>query len=463
MIKNFKDAVDFLNSQVTSHAPSVLKDAIKKLEILVDKNKVILIAGTNGKGTTGATLQYLLREAGKRVGFFSSPHLKRINERIKVDCEDISDEAFFEVFLKVYEKCKKENFSHFEYLTLMALYYFFEVSNVDYAIFEVGLGGSLDATNAIDHQFSVITQLGLDHEAILGSSLEEIAKNKFGIIGPKNDVFFTPLESENLKKLLFEADANFFEAPPYELKVSLETDLMHKGFQGQDSSLPTSPDSSPKSAYHTVPVKKSYESNAQPCGDCPSLCLSGPDFYVQNKFGCFRMNLPGRRAAQNTTLAQAVFTHLVPDAAKYMSAISKVVWPARMQRVKIFGRDVFLSGDHNPQGIDSLLEILDYYRDRKATVRFVIGICRDKAYKRMIRKLFDFPNSEIYLTETPVRTLHIDEYADTTKNLACYLNADPIKTLKRAIDEARKGDLVVVTGSLYLIANVMLAGEPPLV
>lgn len=401
MIKTFLEAQDFLNTKLKHHSPQVIKEAIEKLDISIDKNKVILVAGTNGKGTVASTLEYLLMASGRKVGFFSSPHLIRINERINVNAEDISDEDFLEIFLKIHGLSQKYDFSYFEYLTLIAVYYFFEIKKVDYAIFEVGLGGLWDATNAIDHQTSIITKLGMDHEAKLGSTLEEIAQNKFGIIKPQNDVFFERLPNEEIKKLLYSYPAKFFEAENFYMDVI-------------------------------------YKNNE-------------PIFKLKNRFGVFALNLPGRRACENTNLSQLVFNHLIKDASKYMNAVLNVKWPARMEKLQIFGRDVYFSGDHNPQGIESLLEIVDFYRKPQNTVHFVVGICRDKSHKRMIRKLFDCVNSEIYLTETPNKTLFINEYEDSSKNQACYLNKNPIFALKEAISNAKKDDLIVVTGSLYLV------------
>ncbi|MDR2158041.1 MAG: hypothetical protein LBO02_01850, partial [Holosporaceae bacterium] len=136
-----KNIIRYLENQRGFHDVAVVKRALDALELNIDPKKTIVVAGTNGKGSTCATLQTLLTAARKNVGLYSSPHLVKINERIKFNEENISDEDFYNIFHIVHEKIKKYDPSYFEYLTLMAAYYFFAVKDVDFAIFEVGLGG----------------------------------------------------------------------------------------------------------------------------------------------------------------------------------------------------------------------------------------------------------------------------------------------------------------------------------
>ncbi len=141
--------------------------------------KVIHVAGTNGKGSTCAIIASMIRQAGKKTGMYTSPHLIRINERIKIDGEDIPDRDFTEYYRKVRKHYKDETF--FEFMTAMAFLYFFE-KKVDYAVIEVGLGGRLDATNIITPLISIITNIGLEHERYLGYDTKKIAYEKAGII-----------------------------------------------------------------------------------------------------------------------------------------------------------------------------------------------------------------------------------------------------------------------------------------
>src|ERR1700751_2133902 len=149
------------------------------------------IAGTNGKGSTAAFLEAMLREAGYRTGLYTSPHLERINERIRGGGNDIPDGAFAEVFSRIHALIEKlladgtlrAHPTFFECVTATAFLYFAE-AGVDFAVFETGLGGHLDSTNIVTPQVSIITRIDFDHENFLGHSLREIAAEKAGIIKP---------------------------------------------------------------------------------------------------------------------------------------------------------------------------------------------------------------------------------------------------------------------------------------
>ncbi|MDR2780987.1 MAG: hypothetical protein LBB21_00805 [Holosporaceae bacterium] len=403
--------VNYLENQANFNDLNKVKQALTTLELKIDPKKVIIISGTNGKGTTCATLQTLLIESGRCVGFFSSPHLMKINERIKFNDENISDEDFCKIFKKIHKKVENFNLSYFEYLTLMACYYFFEVKKVDYAIFEVGLGGIFDATNVIPHDISVITRLGMDHEAVLGNNLLDIAKNKFGIISDNNIVFHTKFDNDKVKNLAKEVaeehKAKFIEAYKYECLA-------------------------------TVAEQYDY-----------------PDFFINTSHGIFRMSLQGKRAAENMSLAITIYDCLIGDVLNVIHAVGKVNWPGRMEKIEYKNRDIFLSGDHNPQGIKSLLEILRYYNyDR---VHFVIGVCSDKNHRLMLEALSTVGGcgrSVIYLTETPVKTTPLKDYDKSFLESANFSSPDQIKALDAAISNAKNEDLIIVTGSLYLVGKI---------
>ncbi len=141
--------------------------------------KCIHVAGTNGKGSVCAMLFYILREAGCKVGMYTSPHLKRFNERIRINGHFISDKDIVEYFLKIKPHITSQSF--FEITTAIAFLYFKE-KKVEFAVVEVGLGGRLDATNVINPLISVIIGIGIEHSEILGNSLKKIAYEKSGII-----------------------------------------------------------------------------------------------------------------------------------------------------------------------------------------------------------------------------------------------------------------------------------------
>ena len=191
--------------------------------------KIIHVAGTNGKGSVCAYLQALLMEEGKRTGFFTSPHLICLNERIKINDIQIDDDVFLQIFEKAAEvagQMEEEGLGHpsyFEFLYGMAMLAF-EQADVEYIILETGLGGRLDCTNSVDHpQLDVITSISLDHTAILGDTIEKIAEEKAGIIKSGVPVFYdgsNQKASEIIRKHAEEMDApcreiskNAFEIP----------------------------------------------------------------------------------------------------------------------------------------------------------------------------------------------------------------------------------------------------------
>src|SRR5690349_7720774 len=143
------------------------------------------IAGTNGKGSTAAFLESMLRHAGYRTGLYTSPHLERINERIRVNGEEISDSALAETFTRIHDLIEellaagklRAHPTYFECVTAMAFEYFAQ-SRIEFGVFEVGLGGRLDATNILTPAVCVITRIDFDHENFLGHSLADIAREK---------------------------------------------------------------------------------------------------------------------------------------------------------------------------------------------------------------------------------------------------------------------------------------------
>src|SRR5262244_2744601 len=164
---------------------------------------VVHIAGTNGKGSTAAFIERILRQAGFRTGLNTSPHLERINERIRINGEEVSDQIFAKTFTRVQEVIEEllaagrlqAHPTYFECVTALA-FEVFARERVEFAVVEVGLGGRLDATNIVRPQVSVITRIDFDHENYLGHSLAEIAGEKAGILKPQAPAVFAPQLSE---------------------------------------------------------------------------------------------------------------------------------------------------------------------------------------------------------------------------------------------------------------------------
>lgn len=163
------------------------------------------IAGTNGKGTTAYLLEAIYKRGGYRTGLFTSPHLLRYNERVRVDGVEINDEAILEFFRQAETLLQEIPLSYFEISTALAFWYF-EKSGVEIAIIETGLGGRLDSTNIIVPEVSVITSIGLDHQNVLGNTIQEIAREKAGIIKPKKPVITGNISDEALQQIATAAE-----------------------------------------------------------------------------------------------------------------------------------------------------------------------------------------------------------------------------------------------------------------
>src|SRR5579862_766817 len=194
------------------------------------KFPAVLIAGTNGKGSTAATLASILQASGVRTGLYTSPHLVRINERIRINSDQISDDDFallHGVVARTAERLVEEGElpwhpSFFEMLTAIAFEYFAQ-NKVDMAVLEVGMGGRLDATNVVEPRVSVITDISLDHQKFLGNTITEIAREKAGIIRPGGVVVTLPQQpqaNDVIGNTILELDAKGVSAVQYVPPVS---------------------------------------------------------------------------------------------------------------------------------------------------------------------------------------------------------------------------------------------------
>ena len=416
LTENYQKIIEYLESlsvmPKTMPGLDKIQKAIaeKKWFSTLDPQKTITVAGTNGKGTTCAVLESLLMSAGKKVGLYTSPHLVKTTERIRINQVDISEEAFVQVFERNKNLIEKYELTHFESLTLMAADYFYS-QDLDYVIWEVGLGGTFDATNVFPNHYAVITQLGLDHTNILGNTLLDVASNKLGIVKKNSIVVHQPL--------------------PQEVQP-----LQHRTQQSTQSrwfeSLPA-----------LFEIKKTSEESL---------------WIMQTPWGPASINLLGRRAVENAMTALTLFEKMGFTPQKHLGALNQIRWPGRMQKINWplhrnphLRCPIYLSGDHNPQGIASLLEILQQLQWQ--TLHIIVGIGQDKDYAEMFSQLLTLPRAKLYLTETPFKGRKISEYPESIKAISAAQNADIGGILDTLVADSH--DLVLVTGSLYLVGKAL--------
>lgn len=236
--QDYKEAVDWLFAQAPNYqrdGSSAYKPGLENIKKLCDffgnpqdKIKTIHIGGTNGKGSTSNMLASVLQESGYKIGLYNSPHLVDFTERIKVNGENCDKEFVYNFILKLQELPSEIQPSFFEFTTIMAFEYFYQ-QKVDYAIIEVGLGGRLDSTNIIKPLVSAITNVQLDHQDLLGETIEEIAFEKAGII-KENIPVVSGDEKEVVRNIIMtkakEMNAAFIDATL--IDISLESDLKGK-------------------------------------------------------------------------------------------------------------------------------------------------------------------------------------------------------------------------------------------
>lgn len=384
------------------------------------------IAGTNGKGSTAAMLESILRGTGRRTGLYTSPHLVRINERIRIGGQDISDEEFAAAWTRVQAAIESllaagklaAHPTYFECITAMA-FVAFASRGVDFAVYETGLGGRLDATNVVQPEVAAITSIDFDHEDYLGHSIEEIAGEKAGIIKPGAPVVSSAARPEARAVIAQRCR---------ELNVKLVE--IEGAWRVED--LPAD-----GGVYRATAV--SEDTGKRLAIEPP---LSGR-FQIRNA-------LTAATIAQ--LLAQRGFT--ISDA-MIESGIRAVRWPGRLQRLQV-NPAVYIDGTHNPAGAR---ELLKFWEENFAGRRILLvyGAMRDKAVDEIAGLLF--PRADLVVLTAPhqPRAISAPLLAEMTAHLARHsvVVPAPEAALEHAIGCAAPGDAVFATGSLYLVGDLL--------
>jgi len=383
------------------------------------------IAGTNGKGSTAAFLESILRCAGFRTGLNTSPHLERINERMRVNGEAISDEAFAKTFTRIQALNEellaagklRAHPTYFECVTAMAFEYFAR-ERAEFGVFEVGLGGRLDATNILTPVISVITRVDFDHENFLGHSLEEIAGEKAGIIKRGVPVVVAEQRPEALAVIRERA----------EKLGSLVIDV------SEMFELGTVETSRGTSRAVTVEKDSGWNSEIAP-------------------------QLPGRYQIQNALNAVGAARWLqkrgyrISDSA-ITEGIANAEWPGRLEKMQS-RPDVYLDGAHNPSAARELAAFWkENFGGRK--VRLVFGALRDKAVDEIAGILFPLAEEVILTQPQTTRAISVAQLAEITAHHATKwkIVPEPEAALEYALERTAAEDAVFVAGSLYLVGQL---------
>ena len=413
------------------HPLNHTREFMRRLGNPAEKCKVIHVAGTNGKGSVCAYIQAILAAEGKKNGFFTSPHLVSVNERIQIDRIPVSDDIFYEVFCEAYRTAKEmeqEGLTHpsyFEFLFGMGMLAF-EKTQVEYVILETGLGGRLDATNSVEHPFlTVITSISLDHTDILGDTIQKIAYEKAGIIKKEVPIFFDGNDTEAskvIKKCAKEQQAPCREISKNAFEIQ-EVETNRIAF-------------SRKSAYDKdviwhVPIRGVYQvMNAE-------LALEAMEYAWQKE------GLP-------------------IEEKKWAEAIASVQWEGRMEEIR---EHFLLDGAHNPGAFEAFAQSVKLInRDKKEEPIIIFSAVSDKKYDKMIKYLCEHVPAKTYIvTEIEdQRRVPAEELGQVFRQFT--KREVLVRTeLKGAIETAfavRGDSEIYCLGSLYLVGMVkkLLAG-----
>jgi dihydrofolate synthase/folylpolyglutamate synthase len=395
----------------------------------------VLIAGTNGKGSTAATLASIVQAAGYRTGLYTSPHLLRVNERMQINQEAISDAEFAMIYERV-ESLAQDlvargelpwHPSFFEMLTTMAFEYFAS-AGVELAVLEVGMGGRLDATNIADPFISVITDIDFDHQKFLGDTLPEIAREKAGILRPKGTVVLLPqhpIVNETLGKEIMDRDARAVSAVKH-------MPSMTPGTAGDLAST-------------THPGRNQFP-----------LAVMGEEIKVD-------FPLAGRHQLRNLALAITAAEeldkfgfHIAPGHVEQGIRLTR--WPARFQVIPSDEGfpEIVLDVAHNPAGAWALRSALSAFYDGRP-LTFIFGSMRDKAIGEIADILFPLAERVIATQAENPRAASPQEIAA----LGAHSQTEILQTesVREALEQARglagSRGVIVITGSIYIVGVAM--------
>lgn len=383
------------------------------------------VAGTNGKGSTAAMLESILRAAGLRTGLYTSPHLERINERIQICGEEVPDDEFAALWTRVHEAIElllasgllHAHPTFFECITAMA-FLAFSVRAADMAVYEVGLGGRLDATNIVEPEVAVITPIDFDHENFLGHSIEEIASEKAGIIKPGARVV-SSVERPEAREVIFrrcqEAGARL---------VEIDAEWRLNDVSVSDGS------------YRAVARSKSFHREIVVE---PSLA------------GRFQLRNALAAATAAVLLEERGFS--IGDAS-IARGIATARWPGRLERVAERPA-VYIDGTHNPAGARELVRFWqENFQGRR--IHLVYAAMRDKAVDEVAGLLFPHAETVVFTELRQPRAISAALLAEIAGDFAkqYFVIRDPAEALEHALGRAQLEDAIFVTGSLYLAGDL---------
>src|SRR5713226_1962667 len=383
------------------------------------------IAGTNGKGSTAAFLESILRRAGFCTGLNTSPHLERINERIRVNGAEISDHDFAETLTRIQAQIEellaagglRAHPTYFECVTAMAFQYFAQ-TRVDFGVFEVGLGGRLDATNIITPVISLITRVDFDHENFLCHSLREIAAEKAGILKQGIPVVLPAQQPEAREVIL--SRAKELGCPVIETPLAYRVDE-----QAMENGC---------TRGRITEIASGWSAKLAPQ-------LAGR-FQLQNAISAV--------AAARTLSARG---YRIPESA-IEQGVAAAVWPGRLEKLQS-QPDIYVDGAHNP---GAARELASFWEENFAgrKIFLLYGALRDKAVDEIAGVLFPRASEVVFTEPRTSRAISASQLSEIAAHHAgqSVVIDDAEQALDYALAKAAADDAIFITGSLYLVGQL---------
>lgn len=418
----YKAALDFIMRRELFGIKLGLDNITRFLDRLdhpQDKFRSVHIAGTNGKGSTAAYIESILRQAGYKTGIFTSPHLTDYRERIRVDGKQISRKYIIDFVSKYHSIISRQKITFFETCTALAFCYFADCK-VDIAIVEVGLGGRLDATNTLVPVLSVITDISLDHTNILGDSLIKIAFEKAGIVKPGVPVLAGIMPGEPRKEI---ARVCREKRAPF-IYLS-KKDFPHNGNNAKGNSL----------------------FNFDYCHDGLILNRICSGLYGNHQIANSALSI---RAVD--LLKRVNFPVRKKD---IRSGLKNVYWPGRFEIIKTKGKPtIIMDVGHNPSGIRAMVRCFKrLFPGQKADL--VMGFVRNKKLDESVRYLESIAGRVEIVRLKTQRSADPDEIASYFKNSRLLnVSQSVIDSARKLIDLAGPDDKIIICGSHYAVGEL---------
>ena len=408
---------EWLDWQQTLHPQNIdfklerIKSVYEKLDIKSIANKVIIVAGTNGKGSTVAILESILFENNFSVGTFTSPHIKRYNERIKIDKKEVTSAELIESFKMIDKLRGKTTLTYFEFATLTA-FHLFSKKDLDYVVLEVGLGGRLDATNIIDSNLSIITSIGIDHTEFLGTTIDSIAMEKAGVMRPFAPCIYADKSPPSV--LLSYAKKNgsnfLYNQNDFFTKISNDT-WSWKSNMGKNLVLPL------------LPLRGDFQYN---------------------------------HAAAALQALEIIEPSILENTELLNNGITNISLMGRYQKISSTP-EIIIDVAHNADSAEKLMDNLN--KENKKNTVAVIGVLKDKDVYSLIKPMINNVDKWYCGTINSDRGMNADEIKIRMSSTINQKNIETFGSIDKACSEAMlslgKNDRLIVYGSFYTVSEFL--------